>query len=460
MAKEDKKNPQIRALHSSLKDDEELWNLDDEAWEDMATKDDEPTDSADKPPSSIPEKKKKETPASKLSLEDLEEEDDDSSEDEDYDESFFDEDEDEDEEEISEDEIEDLDSFNDNDNDDDDLEEEPESEPESKILKEELKEKKVNPRRKLRSLKKDNSFNSLLPVQRSIAEEIDDLEAGDDFDDPPTEETKEIEPFVEEETKEEAETDDSTTEKKPLAKGEWEVDLEESDLSDENEPEKEPTQEEQLPTDKEQSSSTTIDDILDEMDHEVKENSIPTGVNGIEKFLILICLLALIGLGVFAVYYLNRDLEENTAQKVERFNTRLPAKGKTITITHLDTYWAPPLESANVSAKTKLVPLCFIKAEIKGKGCLRLFFRDSDGKTIGDVLNLPYSNGKFEASGKDLVKITGTSGLKDEVDFSLLSGGQENPWNATIYEGPNDRARTNEFKELSFVIIDSSIAEN
>ena len=144
---------------------------------------------------------------------------------------------------------------------------------------------------------------------------------------------------------------------------------------------------------------------------------------------------ALILLGVFAFCALVfvpalLDFPEETQLMAE---DDFPIKGQWVEVSSASTYWRRPVsegqDADTVRAGTRLIPI--VDLELSGKGRIRLIFRDSDGKAVGDPI-------VRDVGAKENWSAACTAGLIGSGDFAAYQMGELQAWCVELYETAAD----------------------
>ncbi|GAA5123588.1 hypothetical protein JIN84_11590 [Luteolibacter yonseiensis] len=126
----------------------------------------------------------------------------------------------------------------------------------------------------------------------------------------------------------------------------------------------------------------------------------------------------------------SRFLEEN----------RFPVVGKLLTVVSAENYWRAPAPSETVRRGTQLIPVVKLRSS-GGPAAVRVFFRDAEGKEIGDTVTRLITEGKE-------VEIAATAGFDDVGMHSAYRTGQSKPWTIDILEAPGENSSGKDFQKL------------
>lgn len=168
-----------------------------------------------------------------------------------------------------------------------------------------------------------------------------------------------------------------------------------------------------------------------------------------------ICILFLIGLGIYFYNYYNNHFDILTDDK---WTSNIPVEGKYAEIEAVDTWWSEPVTQAKLGVD--LVPCIKITlGEGAKSGALRvIFYSFEEGlngnlRAKGDPFPLEFSNGKF-ANGKNSVIIQGTDGFESMAEFYEYRNQMEDRWTVSIKEGSTIDIRSADFENLGHAPIE------
>ena len=177
----------------------------------------------------------------------------------------------------------------------------------------------------------------------------------------------------------------------------------------------------------------------------------------LEKIMVPLCFLGLIGFAVFFISYLNDKFD---VKQDHDWASNIPAKGKYVSIDRVDTWWTVP-QSNNTKFGVKLVPAVTITLGSDSKsGTLRaVFYSYEEGingepRAKGDPFPLPFVDGKFVATGKNQVTLYGTDGYKDLSSFEYYRTQNEDRWTISIREAASGETNANKFNEVGHAPIE------
>ena len=169
--------------------------------------------------------------------------------------------------------------------------------------------------------------------------------------------------------------------------------------------------------------------------------TLPAGVSKMERIgLIAFVVLLVAGSIFFLTYSLNKLPEE------QKYLTPgdLPIKGQRIEAVKIESYWREPVTSGpqaeTVRRGTILLPVVELGLA-GGPGAVRIFFRNSEGESVGDGVTRA-------VSGAATQTIAATAGFEDAGMFAAYRTGDTKPWFIEIHEGPSVNAAGDDFKKL------------
>ena len=156
--------------------------------------------------------------------------------------------------------------------------------------------------------------------------------------------------------------------------------------------------------------------------------------------LVALLVLLLIGGGVLVLKTFGRLPTE--AKRVEAGS--FPVRGRLVTVLIADSYWRAPgsngASSEIVRRGTALVPVVSFKVS-GGPAAVRVIFRDSDGKVVGDVVT------RAVKAGSEL-EVAATAGFEEVGMHAAYRTGQSKPWTVQLYEAASASAPSPDFKKL------------
>ena len=169
-----------------------------------------------------------------------------------------------------------------------------------------------------------------------------------------------------------------------------------------------------------------------------------TGIESVSLIAFGVLLLALLG-GIGWVFLSGIPTDDPNAP------ADLPVKGERVTIKDLDTYWRIPNEESDqgIQSSVKVIPAAkLVLGKGKGKGALRVFYEDDEGRLTGDPVTLSFADGTFTDSGQAEAEAYCTVGFTDHGDFPAYVTEQIDRWFLIIKEGPDAKARGSDFVEI------------
>ena len=186
---------------------------------------------------------------------------------------------------------------------------------------------------------------------------------------------------------------------------------------------------------------------LDEFSPQIQEKAEPVSLrphlnlSKVERIgMVVLLLMLLMGGGV--VYFKTiHDLPDGSGG----FEANdLPLKGEHLTIVSAGSYWRAPIaEGAHAETfrrDTQLVPVVCLTVK-GGPAAIRVIFRDSDGKVIGDAVTRAI---QAETS----LEVAATAGFEEVGMHAAYRTGQSKPWAVQVYEAPSENSPGPAFKKL------------
>jgi hypothetical protein len=129
-----------------------------------------------------------------------------------------------------------------------------------------------------------------------------------------------------------------------------------------------------------------------------------------------------------------------------------PVKGQLVTVKDASTFWRKPLRGGpngdTARSDVMFIPVIDLSAEIGGEGALRVFFRNGDGRLVGDSVTRAFSGGHFATTGEPKIQIAATSGFKDLASYAAYDTGESVQWTIEVYEGSDPQAPLKSFRLL------------
>ena len=156
----------------------------------------------------------------------------------------------------------------------------------------------------------------------------------------------------------------------------------------------------------------------------------------------LIALLVLLLIGGVVLVFSSLGRLPTEAKRVEADS--FPFKGQLVTILSADSFWREPSSDGPnaeiVRRGTALVPVLSLKIS-GGPAAVRIIFRDSDGKVVGDVVTRPVKAGS-------VLDIAATAGFDEVGMHAAYRTGQSKPWTVQLYEAASVSSPSQDFKKL------------
>lgn len=156
------------------------------------------------------------------------------------------------------------------------------------------------------------------------------------------------------------------------------------------------------------------------------------------EFIGIIALAAVLLVGGGA-FFLNTISSLPTSSLFEEKN-HFPIVGKHLTVISAENYWRTPATTEAVRRGTQLIPV--VKLHFSGgPAAIRVFFRDAEGKEIGDTVT------RIISAGTD-VEIAATAGFDDVGMHAAYRTGQYKPWTVDIMEASRESSAGKDFQKL------------
>lgn len=156
----------------------------------------------------------------------------------------------------------------------------------------------------------------------------------------------------------------------------------------------------------------------------------------IEKMFIGLLLAGLMGVAIWGVQtYLESAPNGELAEYTEDF----PIQGETVNIQNVETWWREPVRDGDdpdigVVIEARLIPCASIKISDSSSANLQVSFRNGENKLIGDTINLPVNNGKFEKNDSNEISVHSTSGFTNPTEINPYVNQDIEPWTLVIVE--------------------------
>lgn len=165
-----------------------------------------------------------------------------------------------------------------------------------------------------------------------------------------------------------------------------------------------------------------------------------TALSKLELIGLGLLLAMLLGVGIF--FYaqsLNRLPKDNIYASEADF----PIRGDKVEVVKAESYWRAPVtdgpQADVVRRGTRLIPV--IELQVKGRGAVRVFFRDDMGELVGDGVSLPIT-------GDGQLKVAATAGFDDLGLYAAYRAGEGKPWTIEVFEASSVNAMSSELKKL------------
>lgn len=167
---------------------------------------------------------------------------------------------------------------------------------------------------------------------------------------------------------------------------------------------------------------------------ESKREAKPTTI--IEKMFIGLLLAGLIGLAIRGVQIY---LESAPNGELVEYKEDFPIQGETVTVQSVETWWREPVRDGDdpdigVVIDARLIPCASIKISDSSSANLQVSFRDGEDKLIGDTINLPVNNGKFEKNDSNEISVHSTAGFTNPTTINPYINRDIEPWTLVIVE--------------------------
>lgn len=134
-----------------------------------------------------------------------------------------------------------------------------------------------------------------------------------------------------------------------------------------------------------------------------------------------------------------------------------PLKGEHAVISNGETYWREPVRdgpSRDVARReVAMIPVLELTLD-SGKssaGALRVIFRNAEGEAVGDSITRSFAGGRFDASGDAKIAFPATDGFLEEGTFNGYRTRTGKPWMVEVLEGPSSDSPAGSFKKLADV---------
>ena len=123
---------------------------------------------------------------------------------------------------------------------------------------------------------------------------------------------------------------------------------------------------------------------------------------------------------------------------------KFPVKGKHLSALSASTFWRAPITTGprrdTVRRGTELLPVITLSVQ-GGPAALRVFFRDSDGKVVGDAVTLAVDSDTS-------LELGATAGFEEAWMFDAYKTSDGKPWTIEVLEAPSINSPGTEFKRL------------
>lgn len=121
-----------------------------------------------------------------------------------------------------------------------------------------------------------------------------------------------------------------------------------------------------------------------------------------------------------------------------------PVTGKQVSLVSAETFWRVPITAGErrdtVRRGTELLPVVTLGTQ-GGPAALRVFFRDSEGKVVGDAVTRAVRSG-------EVLEIGATAGFEESWMFDSYKTSDGKPWTVEVLEAASVNSSGPEFKRL------------
>lgn len=170
------------------------------------------------------------------------------------------------------------------------------------------------------------------------------------------------------------------------------------------------------------------------------------GLSKVEKISLLAFLALFAAIGVF--FFLNSI--SKMPEEVKPLTPRdFPIKGAGFEASGFNSYWRDPVDSDTVRRGTIIIPVVEIGVK-GGPAAVRVFFRNSDGVTVGDAVTRP-------VNGETTLVLPATAGFEEPGQHAAYRAGDMKTWSVEVFEGPSADAPGRDFKKLFEIPISSNL---
>lgn len=164
------------------------------------------------------------------------------------------------------------------------------------------------------------------------------------------------------------------------------------------------------------------------------------GLLKIEKIGLISFLVLFLAGGLFFVAHSIRKLPEEKKTLTEG---DFPIKGSKVETRSFKSFWRDPVASGSgadtVRRGTIIIPV--VELQVSGKGAVRVFFRNSEGDTVGDAVSRA-------VTGEATLTLPATAGFDEPGMYAAYRTRETKPWKVEVFEGPSADAAGSEFKKL------------
>jgi hypothetical protein len=156
----------------------------------------------------------------------------------------------------------------------------------------------------------------------------------------------------------------------------------------------------------------------------------------------LIALVAVLVLGVGLIFFQAIGGLPSSSEFESKVD--FPVTGKRVSLVSAETFWRVPITRGGrrdtVRRGTELLPVITLSTQ-GGPAALRVFFRDSEGKVVGDAVT------RATGSGGTL-EISATAGFEEAWMFDSYKTSDGKPWTVEVLEAASVNSPGPEFKRL------------
>ncbi|HUF63991.1 MAG TPA: hypothetical protein VMN36_18070 [Verrucomicrobiales bacterium] len=176
----------------------------------------------------------------------------------------------------------------------------------------------------------------------------------------------------------------------------------------------------------------------------------PAGLRGMEKAALAGIALVILAGGIAFVSLMLPERTKASADAPED-SLRLPAQGKFLTISKIETYWRDRQDGDAARPEAKFLPAVEIETTGgSGESYLQVLLRDPDGRIRGDAHTFHFDNGRPANADSPRSIAIGTEGYGNPMIFMEYRGNLEKDWTVELLESKEAKAPADQWTRIAY----------